>query len=110
MIEIPIHEQSIQLLEKYCSKRPSETPIIVERIAREWYARPHVIMLPCVKGKRLTKVGVNSEIARNFNKIAARYRLDPADLLSYLTANFIRRFRIEQRGKYHEAGTARSGR
>ena len=110
MIELPIHEQSIQLLEKYCSKRPAETPLIIERIAREWYARPHAIMLHKVRGRRLTKVGVNAEIARTFTRTAQIYNMDRGELLSHLTAKFINRSRIEQRGKYHEAGTARSGR
>ena len=107
MIEIEVDEEAVHLVCKYTRKTPSEAPIIFGRIVREWYLsgvkawlqdRNLVPMERKIPEDRITKIGIDSEIAKRYRLMAKTFNLSEAFLTSWLSWMFIQTFKLKQKG------------
>jgi len=113
---IPIHQDALELLEKYCKVRPSQSPLIIGRVLREWYSKaalmwkknPRLIPdLVDVPESELQNVEINKDIAKTYyscvydlkqivNKTNPNNNFTPENLAVFLMNMFINAFRIKE--------------
>lgn len=104
-MQILLDSETINLLDKYCSTRPSEPELIVDRVLREWYVRAVPIwrknkdlipQFPKIPEKQVGGISINSDHARNFYSYCYALELDPIKTASWLVKLFIRNFKIKK--------------
>ena len=126
MNEIEVHEDIIQFFSRYTQTRPVKIPVLMDRILREWYIQvtkfwkkaPYLIPkyhdkpldkidlaydlekktfpLQRVPENKVSRVGINSDIARDFKAYANEFKINPCDLATWLCRGFIVAFELRR--------------
>lgn len=117
-VEIKVDSEAVNSLYKYCMKSPAEIPPVLTRILRKWckktagkwYRNPSLIpKMPNIPESRMTGVGINvmwgKEFRETIKKMNQKEGIDiiPEKLASMLLVEYIKTYKVEEKGKWYRS-------